>query len=124
MYAQRIDFARKAVAILFGVFGFAFLVCINLRHEVGSIVFGLFTLGSLIAALSLFAEYLVRSWFETRHNGSTRQFTIRELLIAITALGLLLACWRILGGATVLVFLAAFLLTACGIEEIRNRSRR
>jgi hypothetical protein len=123
MYAQRIDLARKAVAVLFGVFGFAFVVCMNLQHAVGSIVFGLFTLASLITALGLFVEYLVRSWFETRRNGAIRQFTIGQMLLAIAWLALLLGCWRVLGGATVLVLIGTFLLGVCWIEEVRNRAR-
>ena len=122
MYAKRIDLARKIVAVLFGLCGLGLVLCVNLHCGLGAEIFGTGVLASLAASVGLFVEYLVRSRVEARKDGTTAyQFTLAELLIATTALAVVLSLYRIIGAGAIGVVVAVTVLSACGLEIARRK---
>ena len=120
-YARWLDLARKTVAILFSACGLGCVVCANLGWELAAAIFSFGTLVCLIAAFGLFVEYLIRSWFETRRNGTKPyQFTLAEMLVATTATALVLGFFRLWGAAMVAVLVVIIIIAGCGIEFARR----
>jgi len=123
MYAERVDTMRKAVAVAFTVCGLGFAVSANVGPNVATTVLGLGALASLIAALGLFVEYLVRSRLEGRKGGvAAYQLTLAEMMVVIAAVALVLGVFRILGLATIVLLVDVVLLLACGLEMVRRRA--
>jgi hypothetical protein len=86
-------------------------------------ILGIATLACLTAALGLFVEYLIRSWVETRNNGTKPyQFTLAEMLVATAALALLLGFFRIFGVAMIAVLVLIIIVSGFALEMAR-RSR-
>jgi hypothetical protein len=125
VYAKRIDLARKAVAVLFGLFGMGMVVCAHFRfHRAGAAL--LFGMGACVAAAFGFCiEYLVRSWLETRRNGTKFcQFTLAELLGFTAVVAVLLSLYRVLGVGLVVVLVLGVILAGCDVESRRRRSAK
>jgi hypothetical protein len=122
MYANRIDTARKIVAVLFGVSGVGFALCVNLRYELGAAILGALALGCLLATLGLIIEYLVRSWVETRKSQmAVYQFSLSGMMALTAGVAVLLAIYRVLGPGSIALFVVAIVIGASGLELHRRK---
>jgi hypothetical protein len=121
-YAQRIDRARKLVAILFGVCGPGFATCANTGYRLGADILGIGTVASLSAAFGLFVEYVVRARIETRKSGlAPYQFTIAETLVVTAGLALVLGLFRMWGVFAIAAVVLPTVIVACLVEGLRSK---
>lgn len=120
MYAKRIDTARKVVALSFAVCGLGFAASANTGPDEAMAVLGLGAILSLIAAFSLFVEYLVRARFESQSGRTSAfQFTLFEMMVSMVIVAVVLGVFRVLGWSTIGVIILVVLLLACAVESIR-----
>lgn len=123
-YTNRIDSARKGVAVLFAVFGFGFAACVNLQFPTGAIILGVGALGCIAAAFGFFVEYLIRYWVETRKSKrAALQFTLTGMLAMMAIVASTLAVFRMLGTVTIVLLITVVIVLACSIEVVRRKHR-
>jgi len=124
MYAKKIDTARKVVAASFAFCGLGFAAAVNLRSEGAAAILALGAIASLLAAFSLFVEYLIRVRLESRKGrGAAFQFTVAKMMVLTAIVALVLGVFRVLGGSTIVLSIAAVLFLACGVELARLPSK-
>ncbi len=114
-----------AAAVSFGVFGFGFAVTVNLQYDLAATVFGIGALTSLLFALGLFAEYIVRFRLQKRNSDSSAyQFTLGEIMVVTAGVALLVVAIRSLDLPYILILCTGLLLFICRVEEVCMRATR